>query len=222
MTMKIRINAGLILLLFISACTQAIASPTEQPTLEATAISPTTALPVGRTYDPINACDNPYYPHAPGSWWETSDGSIYSIAKSEGDALKATALVENTGADGKITLLHYSCEQGRLDLVSIGEQDEEGNEINLQSIAEITEGKCETMTMLPSEADLLKKQTWKQCETSCHVTASVPLVTDIGTYDALRVDCDNGSVRYYVYGLGLIRTCTIDGCLEVTDFTLPF
>ena len=131
MTIKTRIAAGLTLLLFMTACTQAIASPTELPTFEATEISPTAAIPVGRTYDPINACDNPFYPHAPGSWWEISDGSVYSVAKSEGDALKGTALVENTAADGKITLLHYSCDQGRLDLVSIGEQDEAVNEINL-------------------------------------------------------------------------------------------
>ncbi len=48
MTIKTQIAAGLTLLLFMSACTQAIASPTEQPSLEATEISPTTVVPVGR------------------------------------------------------------------------------------------------------------------------------------------------------------------------------
>jgi len=223
MPIKRTLLVSLIIFILLTACNQKT-SPTQaaQPTQEpAQPVSPT-AAPSGKEYVPINACDHPYYPHAEGSWWETSDGTIYAVIDSQGDNIKASATVSNTASDGKVTLLHYNCENGRLDLVATGDVDEAGNEINLRSIAESTGGKCESLTMLPSMVDIMNQQSWKQCEATCRVTTTLQLITQFGTFDAIRVDCDNGTAKYFAYGMGLVKNCTINGCLEVTAYTLPY
>lgn len=214
--------AGIIILILLAACTQPAATPTEQPTLQSVESVPASPAQNQQVYESINACDNPFYPHIGAAWWETSDGSIYAVVSSEGDMEKATALVKTMDANNVINYLHYTCVNGQIDLISIGGSDENGNEANTQTIDDLTNGTCEAITLVPPVTTFLSKGTWKQCDVNCRITAQVQLITDIGTYDTIRVDCDNGTAKNYVYGLGLIRTCTVDGCLEVTAYTLPY
>lgn len=217
-----KIIAGIIFPVLLAACAQPVVAPTEQPTMQAVESLPTSPAVNKQAYESINACDNPFYPHIGAAWWETSDGSIYAVISSEGDMENASALVKTIDANNEINYLHYTCKNGQIDLISYGESDENGNEVNTRTIGEITDGNCDAITLVPPESTFMKKGTWKQCDVTCRVTAQIPLITDIGTFDTIRVDCDNGTAKYFVYGLGLLRTCTVDGCLVVTAYTLPY
>jgi hypothetical protein len=205
--------------LMLQACSQII-QPADTPTATVTIAEPaaTSAPPV---YEPLNACDNFFLPMETGTTWTYSDGTVLSVGGFKGNDSTGSIVIIKLNPDASLEKQYINCSNGKTEIVKIGTLDKDLNEIGSQTMSEISNGACESRIILPESENLIAGKAWQQCATSCHVVNDQTLNIQLGSFKTRRVECEDGTIRWYAPQFGLMKTCSGDNCSELIEFIAP-
>lgn len=205
--------------IMLQACSQ-INQPADMPTATATVAKPAaTSAPF--VFEPLNACDNFFLPMETGTTWTYSDGTIMSAGGFEGDDSTGSIILIKLNPDASLEKLYINCSNGKTEIMKIGTLDKDLNETGSQTMSEISNGACESRIILPEAENMIAGKAWQQCTTSCHVVNDQTINIQLGSFKTRRVECEDGSIRWYAPQFGLMKTCTGDKCSELIEFRAP-
>jgi hypothetical protein len=208
------------LVLVLAACqagTPVEPTPTTSPAQPGSTVQAATP----EVYEPLNACDNFFLPMENGTTWKYSDGTVITTAGFSGDDQTGNTVLLRLNPDATVEKLYIRCTNGRTEIVKIGTLDKELNEIGSKSMSEISGGKCESKMILP-ELDILdSRKSWNQCRTPCRVINDESTIIKLGSFKTRRIECEDGTVRWYAPQFGLIKTCIGKNCSELVEFRAP-
>jgi len=189
-------------------------SPTAQPGSTMQAATP-------EVFEPLNACDNFFLPLQPSTNWLYSDGTALSANTFEGNDSEGSINIIKLNPDGSLEKQYIQCTNGKLEIVKVGTLDKNFNETGVKTINEISNGACDSRVILPEVKNMIPGKTWQQCVTACRVVNDQTVVIQLGTFKTRRVECEDGTVRWYAPQFGMIKTCTGKECSELISFRAP-
>jgi hypothetical protein len=206
--------------LALQAC-QAGSPAADTPTPLPPAIETTQSLPTPEVFLPLNACDNFFLPLTGGTTWSFSDGSALSVGPFEGNDAEGSTFAVRKNPDGTLEKLFILCKNGKTEIVKIATLDKDLNETGSKSMSEISNGACESKVILPESENLVPGKIWQQCETNCRVITDQTISIQLGTFKTRRVECEDGTVRWYAPQFGLVKSCTGKTCSELIQMQAP-
>ncbi len=156
-----------------------------------------------------------------GTTWTYSDGTIMSAGGFEGNNSMGSIVLIKLNPDASLEKHFINCSNGKTEIVKIGTLDKDLNETGSQTMSEISNGACESRIILPEAENMIAGKAWQQCTTSCHVVNDQTLNIQLGSFKTRRVECEDGSKRWYAPQFGLMKTCTGDICSELIEFRAP-
>lgn len=213
--------AALVFLFLLQACTSAVEPAQKTATSEPTRSS-TKSQPTPEVYEPLNACDNFFFPLTPGTTWSYSDGSALSVGPFEGNDEEGSIFVVRIDQNGELEKQFINCSNGRTEIVKIATLDQDMNETGSRTMNEISGGDCDSRIILPEVENMVPGKVWKQCTTSCHVVNDQTLGIQLGEFRTRRVECEDGTTRWYAPQFGLLKSCQgKDDCIELFRFQAP-
>jgi hypothetical protein len=203
----------------LTACSQnqvpaTIPTNTSAPSLPVVAVTPSID-------EPLNACDNFFLPLQPSTTWLYSDGTALSASSFEGNDSEGSINIIKLNPDGSLEKQYIQCTNGKLEIVKVGTLDKNFNETGAKTINEISNGSCDSRIILPEVKNLIPGKTWQQCTTACRVVNDQTIVIQLGTFKTRRVECEDGTVRWYAPQFGMIKTCTGKECSELISLRAP-
>ncbi len=204
----------------LQAC-QADMIPADTPTPASTEVTPSQLLPTQEPFIPLNACDNFFLPLTGGTIWSYSDGSALSVGPFEGSDTEGSTIAVRMNPDGTLEKLFILCTNGKTEIVKIATLDKDLNEISSKSMDEISNGTCESRIILPEAENMVPGKVWQQCETACRVVVDQTINIQLGSFKTRRVECEDGTKRWYAPQFGLLKTCTGDSCTELIQLQAP-
>jgi hypothetical protein len=225
----------LILIIFslmLQACSQII-QPADTPTVTVTfaerADTPTVTItfaepavtPAPLIFEPLNACDNFFLPMETGTTWTYSDGTVLSVGGFEGDDSTGSIMLIKLNPDASLEKQYIHCSNGKTEIMKIATLDKDLNETGSQTMSEISNGACESRIILPEAENMIAGKAWQECTTSCHVVNDQTLIIQLGSFKTRRVECEDGTIRWYAPQFGLMKTCAGKKCSELIEFTAP-
>jgi hypothetical protein len=205
--------------LMLHACSQ-INEPEITPTATAI-VAKTAATPAPLVFEPLNACDSFFLPMETGTTWTYSDGTVLSVGGFEGNDSTGSIVLIKLNPDASLEKQYINCSNGKTEIEKIGTLDNDLNETGSQTMSEISNGACESRIILPESENLIPGKAWQQCTTSCHVVNDQTINIQLGSFKTRRVECEDGSIRWYAPQFGLMKTCTGDKCSELIEFRAP-
>jgi hypothetical protein len=205
--------------LLLQACAQYSPSASE-PTLTAVFSTPASTI-TPNVFEPLNACDNFFFPMETGTTWTYSDGTVLSAGGFEGNDSTGSIVLIKLNPDASLEKQYINCSNGKTEIVKIGTLDKDLNETGSQTMSEISNSACESRIILPEAENMIAGKAWQQCTTSCHVVNDQTLNIQLGSFKTRRVECEDGSKRWYAPQFGLMKTCTGDKCSELIEFRAP-
>jgi len=209
----------LFITIMLQACSQ-ISEPVNTPTATVAVVNPV-ATSDPSVFEPLNACNNFFLPMETGTIRSYSDGTIFSVGGFEGDDATGSIVVLRLNPEGSLEKQYINCSNGKTEIVKVGALDKDLNETGSQTMSEISNGACETQVILPEAENMIPGKVWQQCTTSCHVVNDQTINIQLGSFKTRRVECEDGTIRWFAPLFGLLKTCTGNACSELIEFIAP-